>query len=292
MTRTDEPDPAQRQRTASERASDEAGERLSEQREPHTRLLKCALEIEECRAYWGRRANDDPASEPATAERAFEEFWFGSRSLARVQVLLSNLKLRFDAYPDALRALHRWSTQRMSPETRRAICHWHLQLADPLYRRFTGELLPTRLASTRPEVTRDVVIRFVADFDVDGRWTHASHVQFASKLLSAAYSAGLLERTRDPRPIVVPRVPDDALEYFVQLLRELDFAGTLTSNPYFASVGLDGPLLEERLRALPNVRFDRQADLVDLAFRFPTLRAWADARFSPPAAPLPIDAPR
>lgn len=281
MTPTDEEVTPQRRaprRPPSEPALERPHATLGEQREPHTRLLKCALEIDACRAYWGRRVDDDAPS----TERAFEEYWFGSRSLARVQVLLSNLKLRFDAYPDALRALHLWSTRRMSPETRRTICHWHLQLADPLYRRFTGELLPTRLASSRPEITRDVTVRFVADFDVDGRWTLASHVQFASKLLSAAHSAGLLERTRDPRPIVVPRVPDEALEYFVQLLRELDFAGTLTRNPYFASVGLDGPLLEERLRALPNVRFDRQGDLVDLAFRYPSLRAWADARF--PAA--------
>lgn len=251
--------------------------RPSEQREPHTRLLKCALEIEECRAYWSRRVDD----EAPTAERAFEEFWFGSRSLARVQVLLSNLKLRFDTYPDALRALHRWSTSpsRMSPDTRRTICHWHLQLADPLYREFTGLFLPERLASPRPEVTRDVVVRFVAESDVDGRWTHASHVQFASKLLSAAYSAGLLQRTRDPRPIVVPRVPDDALEYFVQLLRQLDFAGTVTHNLYFASVGLAGGLLEERLRALTNVGFERQGSLMYLDYRFPTVSAWADARF-------------
>ncbi|MCB9613495.1 MAG: DUF1819 domain-containing protein [Sandaracinus sp.] len=257
-------------------------QRPAEQREPHTRLLKCALEIEECRAYWTRRVDD----EAPTTERAFEEFWFGSRSLSRVQVLLSNLKLRFDTYPDALRALHRWSTSasRMSPDTRRTICHWHLQLADPLYREFTGRFLPERLASPRPEVTRDVVVRFVAESDVEGRWTHASHVQFASKLLSAAYSAGLLQRTRDPRPIVVPRVPDDALEYFVQLLRQIDFVGSVPRNPYFASVGLDGASLEERLRGLSNVTFERQADISYVTYRFPTVQAWADARFPRDAA--------
>ena len=73
-----------------------------------------------------------------------------------------------------------------------------------------------------------------------GRWTMATKVQFASKLLSAAYAAGLVASRRDPRPLTVPRVPDDALEYLLYLLREVEFEGTLLDNPYVASVGLDG----------------------------------------------------
>jgi hypothetical protein len=59
-----------------------------------------------------------------------------------------------------------------------------------------------------------------------------TRIQFASKLLSAAYSAGLLAGNRDPRAVVFPRVPDDALEYLMYLLREVTFEGTLLSNPY------------------------------------------------------------
>jgi len=40
----------------------------------------------------------------------------------------------------------------MEPEARRVICHWHLQLTDPLYRSFTGGYLAERRAGTRPEV--------------------------------------------------------------------------------------------------------------------------------------------
>jgi hypothetical protein len=110
----------------------------AEAKEIHTRLLKCALEIEDCRAY-GSHAGD---SEPVTAQRAFDEYWFGARSLAWVEVLLANMRVRYDAYPSCLAVLHRWP--HMAPDTRRLICHFHLQLADPLYRRFTGRYLVDR----------------------------------------------------------------------------------------------------------------------------------------------------
>jgi hypothetical protein len=87
-----------------------------------TRLLKCALEVEDARAYWGNAG-------PVTAQRAFEEYWFGARSLSRIAVLLSNMRARFDAFPAALSVLQGWPS--MSPDTRRLVCHWHLQLADP-----------------------------------------------------------------------------------------------------------------------------------------------------------------
>jgi hypothetical protein len=104
----------------------------------HTRLLKCALEVEDSRAYWSRGA----AAPDATAQRAFDEYWFGARSLSRIQVLLANMHARFDAFPNALHVLQRWP--HMSPDTRRLVCHWHLQLSDPLYRAFTGAYLVQR----------------------------------------------------------------------------------------------------------------------------------------------------
>jgi hypothetical protein len=102
-------------------------------------------------------------------------------------------------------------------------------------------------------------------------------IQFASKLLSAAYSATIVTSNRDPRPIGTPRVPDEALEYLLYLLRETEFAGTLLDNPYLASVGLDGAVLVDRLRRLPGLAFRRQGDLTDFDWRYPDLRAWADA---------------
>jgi hypothetical protein len=57
------------------------------------------------------------------------------------------LRARFDAFPNALHVLQRWP--HMSPDTRRVVCHWHLQLSDPLYRDFTGTFL-VRAPRERP----------------------------------------------------------------------------------------------------------------------------------------------
>jgi len=235
----------------------------------HTRLLKCALEVEESRAYWSRRNGATPS-----AQTAFEEYWFGARSLSRIEVLLSNLRLRFDGFPDAMYVLHRWTNMR--PETRAMICHWHLQLADPMYRAFAGELLVERRNGSRPEVTRDVVVNWVSEHS-PARWTMSTKIQFASKLLSSAYAAGLVASTRDPRALVLPRVPDEAIEYLLHLLRGTEFDGTLLTNRYFASVGLEGNVLRDRLAALDSLRFGRQGDLVDFGWRFDNLREWAEA---------------
>lgn len=249
-------------------------ERPREASEVHTRLLKCALEIEDSRAYW---AHAD-SSESARAQRAFDEYWFGARSLSRIEVLIANMRVRFEAFPSALKTLHRWPD--MSPDTRRVICHWHLQLADPLYRAFAGEYLVNRRAGPRVEVTRDLVVGWVGQ-QGRGRWTMPTHIQFASKLLSAAYSAGLVATNRDPRQVLVPRVPDDALEYLMYLLHEVQFDGTLLQNPYATSVGLDGPSLEDRLRGLPGLEFRRQGDLLDFGWHYPDLRAWGAANVAP-----------
>jgi len=238
----------------------------------HTRLLKCALEVEGSRAYWRRVA---PPSTAATAVEAFEGFWFGAKSLPRVKVLLTNFRARFDAFPDALQVLQQWHP--MDPEVRALICHWHLQLSDPLYRGFTGEFLPHRRATLRPDIRRDLVIEWVGD-QGPGRWTMSTRIQFASKLLSAAFAAGLLRSKRDPREAIVPRVPDEALTYLVYLLRSVEFEGTLLDNPYSASVGLDCSYLEERLRGSTDLQFQRQGDLVDFGWRFDSLTAWREAR--------------
>lgn len=236
----------------------------------HTRLLKCALEVEDSRSYW----THTDGAHPVTARQAFDEYWFGARSLAWIEILLTNMRARFDAFPPALQVLHRWT--QMAPDTRSLICHWHLQLADPLYRHFTGDYLVNRRAGTRTEVTRDLVVAWVGE-QGPGRWTMATRIQFASKLLSAAYAAGLVATNRDPRPLALPRVPNEALEYAMYLLREVQFEGTLLDNPYLASVGLDGPFLEERLRTLPGIAFSRQATLVDMGWKYADLHAWSAA---------------
>ena len=195
----------------------------------HIRLLKCTLEVENSRAYW---AHSDGVSAVA-AQQAFDEYWFGARSLARVRMLLANFRARFDAFPETLAVLHHWTG--MASDTRRLICHWHLQLSDPLYRAFSGEYLPERQQSHRAEVTRDLVINWVKDHG-PAQWQMSTRIEFASKLLTAAHAAGIVASTRDPRPVVFPRVDDDALEYLLYLLRGIKISETLTDNPYLLDV--------------------------------------------------------
>jgi hypothetical protein len=237
----------------------------------HSRLLKCALEVEESRAYF---SHVTPGTLPS-AQQAFDEYWFGSKSLPRVEVLLANLRARFAAFPAALSVLHGW--REMSPTIRKLVCHWHLQLSDPLYRAFTGQFLVQRRVDGRHEVTRDGVVKWVGEQGPE-RWTMATRIQFASKLLSSAFAAGLVGSSRDPRPLVFPTVSDDALTYLLYLLRETQFEGTLLVNPYVASVGLSPSTLEGRLRALPALAFERQGDLVQYGWRYATLVDWATAR--------------
>ena len=222
---------------------------------------------------------------------AFHAFWFGAKSLPRVQVLLQSFRVRFDAFPDALAALHAWSMR--DPESladaARFVCHWHTQLTDPLYRAFTRFLVERR-DSPNPTVTRDVALAWVDGYPGASAWTTSTRIQFASKLLSAAFAAGLVASNseRAARPLAAPRVPDRALAYLLHLLRPLAAAhaltGTLTDNPYLASLGLAGAVLEARLRALPELEFRRQGSLIDVGFRHADLAAWAAATF-PEAIP-------
>lgn len=245
--------------------------RPAEETRIHSRLLKCALEAEDARAYWRHVDPDAPRPQPI---QAFERMWFGARSLGRIEVLMANFRARFDAFPPALAALHRWSG--MPADIRRLICHWHLQLADPLYRAFTGAWLPERRGAYDPAITRDRTLGWVEEH-APARWTMTTRVQFASKLMSAAHAAGLVATNRDPRPLRYPRVPDAALGWLLHLLRGVNFAGGLHDNPYLASVGLDGGALFDRLRTLPDIDARRQGDVIDWHFTHPDLMAWAEA---------------
>ena len=249
--------------------------RPAEAKELHTRLLKCALEMPDARGLAPRAGR----RRLCKSHRGFRTVRFGARSLARVKVLVANFRVRFDVYPAALRVLSEWTD--MEPDTRRLICHWHVQLADPLYRAFTGDYLAVRRLGPRPAVSRDLVVAWVGQEGIP-RWSLATRIQFASKLLSTAFSAGLVGSNKDPRPLLLPQVSDDALTYLLYLLREVEFSGTLLDNPYLASVGLGGSILEERLRGLSALSFRRQGDLVDFGWSFPDLAAWASSAVHPP----------
>ena len=206
--------------------------------------------------------------------QAFEQHWFGARSQAMVKLIIASLRVRYETYPEALAVLHSWRD--MSPDTRRLICHWHLQLSDPIYRDFTGQFLRARRNSSRADLTRNTVVRWVEENHPD-RWSPATVTKWASVLLTTAHDAGLVKTARDPRQLSVPRVPDDALGYCLHLLRGIDIEGTLTENPYLSSVGLSGAVLEDRLRTLPLVTFHRMGELVEFRWDAKDLSSWAKA---------------
>jgi hypothetical protein len=244
---------------------------MTETTDVHSRILKCALEIPEARSYWD---HVDPSDPPPTADRAFEEGWFGRKSHARVEVLLINFRARFYDVGDALRALRSWPS--IQPDERALVCHWHVQLTDPVYRHFTGEFLPERLV---PSITRERVVEWV-ETQAPGRFTDSTKVQFASKLLSSAHDVGIVKGIRDPRPVGSPRVTEAALTYLMYLLREVGFEGSLLDNPYLGSVGLRDDSVDDRLRTSRAFAFRRSANVVDAGWRHPSLLAWATSTFA------------
>jgi hypothetical protein len=246
--------------------------RPSEAVELHSHLLRVTLEADNAREYWRRPAAHTPT--PARVDAAFNEYWFGSRSMDRIRDLLHNFDERFGAFPAALATLAAWSD--LDGETRVLICHWHVQLADPLYRAFTGEHCPSMREGGRT-LSRDAVLRWVRSQDSSERWSATTQAQFASKLLSCAHAAGLVTRTRDPRPLAAPRVTSAALGYLLYLLRGVEFAGSLHDNPYLRSVGIVGGVLDDRVRTLPGVSMRRVANLVEISFEYDSPLAWLRA---------------
>ena len=223
-------------------------------------------------AYW--RAPDiagTPAERPQTA---FREHWFGIKSEARVRTLLGDMALRFDAYPSALRALRAWR-----PEARLApwLCHFHTQLADPIYRRFTGDYLPSRIELGYLNVDRDAVARWVSE-TWPGRWSPATCLKFGSNLLATAHEAGLIEARKDPRPLSAPRPPKQAFEYMLYLLRDVEISGGLLDSPYFRSVASNSDMSAEMFRRLDGVRLEALGDVQNLSFSYPTLDEWVMAQ--------------
>ena len=234
----------------------------------HTYLLRLALAVEDASSYWDRLDSSVPI--PKRAKVAFEQQWFGVTSLDRVRYLISSFVVRYDAFPNALIVLSRWPSMDIS--TRQVICHWHLQLSDPMYRRFTGELLPKRRALREPNVDRDIAHQWLrAEFP--DKWSEPTCFQLAGKLLSAAREAGLVSR-RDPRTLSFPRVSDHALAYLLYLLRETRFAGTLTNSPYLKSVGIDEHLMTQRTTSLPGVALRQVSGKLAFDWAHPDLASW------------------
>lgn len=237
----------------------------------HNRLQKLALAVEDSRLYWQTARPDlTPAEEN---RRAFTERWFGGKSSAWVGVLLSNFRARYAAFPGVLKALHHWHPA--DPVTRRLVCHWHLQLTDPYYRRFTAEYL-TALRDHGGATDFRTVLRWVEETKPKP-WQASTCRQVASRLLAAASEAGLLSPAPDPRRVLTPHVTDEALGYILHLLRGTLISQPLFANDYLGSVALSGVFLDQRLRVVPWVRVQRMGDVVTAEWQYRDLQEWAEA---------------
>ncbi len=246
----------------------------------HTRLLRVSLVTEESYSYW-QHYRADISSDRLLGEitqTAFEERWFGSKSMARTQLLMKEFAQRYDAYPVAISVLHCW--QPRDPVLRRNLCHWHLQLVDPLYRSFTDTYLLQRRMLTEPTIDRDTVGRWASQQKGIDRWAPATLSRMATGLIAAAASAGLCSTKAGKRTLEYPQVSDRALEYWLYFLRHLNFAGTLLDNPYWRSVGLTEGFLETRLQRLPSISFRRMGKLTDFGWKYKNLECWAIGELS------------
>lgn len=246
----------------------------------HTQILHLTLVPEESEDYWCRAAASTSSrleSTPDRARRAFKEHWFGVRTEGRCLVLVKQLCKRFDAFPPSLTVLARWSERReMTPADRRLICHWHMQLADPLYRLVTGEWLAATRDEGRPGVFRAGLIERL-EREFPERWSLVTRQNLASKLLTCSVQAGVLAPGgRGLRPFAWPQVSELAFGYLLHLLRGLALPGSLWSNAWLRSVGLTEGALDDRLRRLPGIRVRRQGKVRDAEWDFPDLEAWAE----------------
>jgi hypothetical protein len=236
----------------------------------HSRMLRIPLVLEESRAYWEHWRLEIPKS--LRSQIAFEERWFGSKSMARVRSLLSEFHHRFDSYPVLLKLLRYWCPSDLM--TRQNICHWHTQLTDPIYRQFTGEFLDQRRSQPNAVVDRDLVSRWVIQ-RLGADWSAATVQRMSIALLTTSTAAGICSDEGNSRQLEFPKVTDAALVYWLYCLRGLSYEGSLLNNPYFTSVGLSGDFLEQRLRRIHGLTFSRMGDLYDFEWKYPDLLTWA-----------------
>lgn len=198
---------------------------------PHTGLLRLGLATAHSLAFWTRATVDAPLGE--LCRMAEEQSWFGDSTPSRVKYLVAHLQKRF---PYPARKLLEFRS-RPEPRKNALVCHWHLQLADPVYRDYTGHFLLLCWARGG-SLSLDETAAWLARRAPARHWRENTRRRMASGLMSAATEAGLLSRTsRMERELKLPPVDEDDLAYLGELLK-LAGAQTKSSNPYLISVGL------------------------------------------------------
>ena len=246
--------------------------------EVHTRILRNMLATDDSYAYWQRVELATPLADRANI--AFEQRWFGTKSEARVRTLMTDMTERFDAFPEALAALHALGP--IPAGLRPFVCHLHTQLADPLYRHFTGDFLPGLRAHGRDDIDRTGVARWVDGLE-PGRWSSTTTVKFGSNLLATAFEVGLVAGRRDPRKLAPLQVPDVIVGYALYLLRGISIAEPALDNAYLRSLGVTREAFRTFAPRVPGIRFAELGGASELTFEHASLREWAALHLGAPA---------
>lgn len=203
---------------------------MNEVTTPHTGLLRLGLAASHSVTFWSRATTDQSVDQLcATAEK---ERWFGDLTPSRLKYLVRQLQKRF---PYPARELLTFQA-RPEPHQNTLICHWHLQLVDPLYRAYTSSFLLGCWSSPTTTVSIDASASWVKAQPSAKRWAGNTQRRMASGLLSAATEAGLVARTgRNERELKLPPVDSKDLAYLHRLLLRADAVDN--EETYLMSVG-------------------------------------------------------
>jgi BrxA len=196
---------------------------------PHTGLLRLGLALQQSLAFWRKATTDLPTKE--LVQEAYQQKWFGQVTEARNRYLVAHLAKRF---PYAIRrSLNLKASSDM--QRNQLVCHWHLQLTDPLYRSYTGEFLLSCWSNPTTSVTLDESAHWVKNQPLSQDWKAVTIRRLASGLLSAATDAGLCQGSgKTERELRLPNVTEDDLNYLQRLLKASECQ---TPLPYHLSVG-------------------------------------------------------
>lgn len=203
---------------------------MRELQTPHTGLLRLGLAVSQSLLFW-ERAHEDWSTEELK-NRAFKESWFGELSQSRAHYLVTTLERRFPFPARQQLGFKRRDTLQQN----QLVCHWHLQLTDPLYRSFTTSFLFEQWALGEGSVNLEQCVAWVSRQTLAHSWKEITRRRLASALLGAAKDAGLCSGAhRGERMLRIPSVIQTDLSYLKGLLLSADAEAKLPD--YLLSVG-------------------------------------------------------
>jgi len=187
---------------------------MREIKAPHTGLLRLGLALEQSVVFWQKAGEDKPVAD--LQDQAWDEGWFSEVSRTRARYLVTQLEKRF---PFEVRNLLHFKAK-PGEQQNRLVCHWSLQLTDPVYRDYTCHYLLNRWASPETIATLDGSQEWVRSLPLAAEWSTNTVRRMASGLLSAATEAGLCSPSgKSERTLRLPPVTEEDRDYLGKLLK-------------------------------------------------------------------------